>query len=229
MFAKLEDLEIVREFEEVETGKGSDALEQRPQLKAAINAVKALDGDVAVAVARLDRLSRDVHFISGLMVHRVPFIVADLGPRVEPFMLHIYAALAEEERRKISSNTKAALAAAKAKGTWISRSGRTVSGLGNPRLDEARYVRIVERSRWFDEHEGEIRPVIEQAMANGAKSLDALATALNAAGVKAPGQAWYKTTVRAFLFRGGIWESEAYQWRRATLAQVAPKPRAPPP
>jgi hypothetical protein len=45
-----------------------------------------------VLVAKLDRLSRDVHFISGLMVHKVPFIVAELGPNVDPFMLHIYAA-----------------------------------------------------------------------------------------------------------------------------------------
>jgi DNA invertase Pin-like site-specific DNA recombinase len=67
-----------------------------------------------VAVAKLDRLSRDVHFISGLMAHKTPFLVADLGPDVEPFLLHLYAALAEKERAVISQRTKAALAAAKA-------------------------------------------------------------------------------------------------------------------
>ena len=68
----------------------------------------------SVAVAKLDRLSRDVHFISGLMVHRIPFIVAELGADIDPFMLHIYAALAQKERALISERTKAALQAAKA-------------------------------------------------------------------------------------------------------------------
>ena len=54
-----------------------------------------------IAVAKLDRLSRDVHFISGLMVHRIPFIVAELGADIDPFMLHIDAALAQKERALI--------------------------------------------------------------------------------------------------------------------------------
>jgi putative SOS response-associated peptidase YedK len=60
-------------------------------------------------VAKLDRLSPDVHFISSLMSHRTPFIVADLGVDADPFMLHLYAALAEKERRLISQRTKDAL------------------------------------------------------------------------------------------------------------------------
>jgi DNA invertase Pin-like site-specific DNA recombinase len=63
----------------------------------------------SVAVAKLDRLSRDVHFISGLMVHRVPFVAAELGPDVDPFILHLFAALAEKERAMISTRSKAAL------------------------------------------------------------------------------------------------------------------------
>jgi DNA invertase Pin-like site-specific DNA recombinase len=114
LFAEANGFEIVAEFREVETGKGADALERRPQLAAALKAAKK--AKCAVAVAKLDRLSRDVHFISGLMVHKVPFIVAELGPNVDPFMLHIYAAVAEQERRKIAERTKAALAAAKARG-----------------------------------------------------------------------------------------------------------------
>jgi DNA invertase Pin-like site-specific DNA recombinase len=70
----------------------------------------------AVAVAKLDRLSRDVHFISGLMAHRVSFVVAELGADADPFLIHIYAALAQKERALISQRTKAALAAAKARG-----------------------------------------------------------------------------------------------------------------
>lgn len=70
-------------------------------------------------VAKLDRLSRDVAFVSGLMAQRVPFIVAELGPDVDPFMLHLYAALAEKERALIAACTKDALAAAKARGTRL--------------------------------------------------------------------------------------------------------------
>jgi DNA invertase Pin-like site-specific DNA recombinase len=113
-FAQTEGLTITREFVEVETGKGSDALDRRPQLKAALAAARKLK--CHVAVAKLDRLSRDVHFISGLMAHKVPFLVAELGPDVDPFVLHLFAALAEKERALISTRTRQALAAAKARG-----------------------------------------------------------------------------------------------------------------
>jgi DNA invertase Pin-like site-specific DNA recombinase len=69
-----------------------------------------------VVVAKLCRLSRDVAFISGMMAHRVPFIVAELGADADPFMLHIYAALAEKERALIGERTRAALAQKKAQG-----------------------------------------------------------------------------------------------------------------
>ena len=72
-----------------------------------------------VLVSKLDRLSRDVAFVSGLMAQRVPFIVAELGRDADPFMLHLYAALAEKERRLISERTKAALAIRKASGTKL--------------------------------------------------------------------------------------------------------------
>ena len=125
-FAKAEGLELAREFVEVETGKGSDALDRRPQLKAALAAARKLK--CPVAVAKLDRLSRDVHFISGLMAHRVAFVVAELGADVDPFILHLFAALAEKERSLISSRTRQALAAAKARGVT----------LGSPKLSKAR-------------------------------------------------------------------------------------------
>jgi DNA invertase Pin-like site-specific DNA recombinase len=73
----------------------------------------------SVVVAKLDRLSRDVAFISGLMAQRVRFIVAELGRDADPFMLHLYAALAEKERRLISERTKGALAAKKAAGARL--------------------------------------------------------------------------------------------------------------
>ena len=103
-FAAAEDFEIVETFVEVETGKGADALDRRPQLAAAINAARRAKG--RIIVAKLDRLSRDVAFICDLMAQRVPFIVTELGADADPFMLHIYAALAEKERALISARTK---------------------------------------------------------------------------------------------------------------------------
>ena len=70
-------------------------------------------------VSKLDRLSRDVAFVSGLMAQRVPFIVAELGRDADPFMLHLFAALAEKERRLISERTRAALQAKKAAGAKL--------------------------------------------------------------------------------------------------------------
>ncbi len=98
-------------------GQGSNALAERPELRAAL--AQAMRLACPVAVAKLDRLSRDVHFISGLMAHRVDFVVAELGADVPTFMLHIYAAVAQEERRMISERTKAALKAAKARGVRL--------------------------------------------------------------------------------------------------------------
>ena len=99
-FAAREGLTISGWFTENESGKGSDALERRPALAAALKA--AAKQGAFVVVAKLDRLSRDVHFISGLMAHKVPFVVTELGMQTNPFELHLRAAFAEEERRKIS-------------------------------------------------------------------------------------------------------------------------------
>ena len=108
-FAEAEGITLIAEYVEIETGKGADALDRRPQLSAAL--AQARKAKCPILVAKLDRLSRDVHFISGLMAHKVPFIVAELGADVDPFLLHIYSALAEKERALISARTKAALAA----------------------------------------------------------------------------------------------------------------------
>jgi DNA invertase Pin-like site-specific DNA recombinase len=116
-FAKAEGYKLVETFQEIETGKGADALDRRPQLTAALALAKKYRAPIIVA--KLDRLSRDVHFISGLMTHRTPFIVAELGADADPFMLHLYAALAEKERRLISQRTKDALAAKKAQGVKL--------------------------------------------------------------------------------------------------------------
>jgi hypothetical protein len=86
-FAKAEGFKLVERFTEHESGKGADALARRPKLADAIKVAKKAGGPVIVS--KLDRLSRDVHFISGLMAHKVPFIVSELGADADPFMLHL--------------------------------------------------------------------------------------------------------------------------------------------
>ena len=172
-YAAQNGLEIVSSFTEVETGKGSDALERRPQLAAALAAAKRLK--CSVLVAKLDRLSRDVHFIAGLMVQRVPFLVAELGADVDPFMLHIYAALAEKERRMISERTRAALQARKKQGAL----------LGNrTNLAEAQAkgsARVAEDALRFAEN---VLPIIERIRASGVTSLRGIAAVLDARGIR---------------------------------------------
>src|SRR5215472_12641256 len=112
-FAEAEGFRFVQTFTETESGADGT----RPELNSAI--ALAAKRKAPIIVAKLDRLSRDVHYISGLMKHRVPFIVTELGAETDPFLLHIYAALAEKERALISRRTKDALAAAKARGVVI--------------------------------------------------------------------------------------------------------------
>src|SRR3954463_10625803 len=190
-FAEAERLTIVAEFVEIETGKGSDALDRRPQLAAALAAARA--AKCSVLVSKLDRLSRDVAFVSGLMAQRVPFIVAELGRDADPFMLHLYAALAEKERRLISERTKAALAAKKAAG----------ASLGNPvnlRLAGAsgRAVSVAAA----DGLARSLSPVLHSIRAEGALTLRAMAASLNRRGIKSSrGGEWYPSSVANLLSR----------------------------
>lgn len=81
-FAQAEGLTIIAEYTEAETGKGSDALDRRPQLAAALAAARK--AKCSIVVSKLDRLSRDVAFVAGLMAQRVPFMVAELGRDADP-------------------------------------------------------------------------------------------------------------------------------------------------
>lgn len=189
-FAGAEGFTLGPVFVEVETGKGADALERRPQLAAALN--EARRQRCSVAVAKLDRLSRDVHFISGLMAHRVPFVVAELGADVDPFILHLFAALAQKERAMISARTKAALAAARARGVT----------LGGPDLSKARKRAIASIKALADQHADNVLPVIREVRRAGATSLRQIADALNARGISTPrGGRWYASSVRNALER----------------------------
>src|SRR5215211_1011567 len=190
-FAEAEGLEIVSEYVETETGKGADALDRRPQLAAALAAARL--GKCPVVVAKLDRLSRDVAFVAGLMAQRVPFIVAELGADADPFMLHLYAALAEKERRLIAERTKAALAAKKASG----------AALGNPtNLDEAGALGRVRLSADADQFAANLLPIVLELRASGSRGYGFIASALNARGVRpARGGRWHVSTVQNLLAR----------------------------
>jgi DNA invertase Pin-like site-specific DNA recombinase len=191
-FAEAEGLSILGEYVEVETGKGADALDRRPQLAAALAAARK--AKAPVVVAKLCRLSRDVAFVSGLMAQRIPFIVAELGADADPFMLHVYAALAEKERAMIADRTRAALAAKKAQGT----------ALGNrTNLAEAQAMGNEANRAAADAFAANVLPVVRQIKAAGATTPRAIAAALNARGIRtARGGTWHDSTVRNLLARG---------------------------
>jgi DNA invertase Pin-like site-specific DNA recombinase len=190
-FAEAEDIRLIAEFVEAETGKGADALDRRPQLAAALAAAKS--AKCAVLVSKLDRLSRDVAFVSGLMAQRVPFIVAELGRDADPFMLHLYAALAEKERRLISERTKAALAAKKAQG----------SSLGNPKnLAAAGSIGRQALAASADAFAAGLLPIVRALQSSGATTLEALTRGLNERGVRpARGTRWHVSSVANLLSR----------------------------
>jgi DNA invertase Pin-like site-specific DNA recombinase len=190
-FAASEGLTIVGEYTEAETGKGADALDRRPQLAAALAAARA--AKCFIVVSKLDRLSRDVAFVAGLMAQRVPFIVAELGRDADPFMLHLFAALAEKERRLISERTKAALQAKKA-------AGAKLGNLAN--LTEAGSAGRVIQVRTADQFAASVLPILGAIRKNGASSLAEIADALNARGVRsASGGKWHRSAVRNLLAR----------------------------
>jgi DNA invertase Pin-like site-specific DNA recombinase len=190
-FAEPEGFKIIAEYVEAETGKGADALDRRPQLAAAL--AEARRAKCSVLVSKLDRLSRDVAFVSGLMAQRVPFIVAELGRDADPFMLHLYAALAEKERRLISERTKAALAAKKASGAKLGNpSNITAAGGYGRRLQIAA----------ADQFASGLLPVIEAIRTTGATTLEAITRALNERGIRpARGTRWYASSVANLLSR----------------------------
>jgi DNA invertase Pin-like site-specific DNA recombinase len=193
-FADAESLAIAAEFVEFESGKGADALERRPQLAAALAAAKS--SKCSLVVAKLDRLSRDVAFVSGLMAQRVPFIVAELGRDADPFMLHLYAALAEKERGLISERTRGALADLKAAG----------ARLGNPHnLDHAGSLGRAALARAADEFASGLIPVIQAIRATGALTLGSIATELNGRGIRsARGGKWHRSSVANLLARVNV-------------------------
>lgn len=192
-FARREGIQVTAWHTEVETGKGSDALERRPRLAEALEAAKKLKGPVLVS--KLDRLSRDVHFISGLMAQRVEFIVAELGKQADPFVLHLFAALAEKERQLISERTKQGLAAARAKGKQLGTAARKPSTTQLERAGVASALRA-------DEFAKTVRPHIRSAMTDAEDSYTKAAAILNQGRqLSAEGRPWDRRSVAAAVRR----------------------------
>lgn len=174
---------ILAEYTEIESGKRH---ENRPELTAAIEESKRLGA--TLLIAKLDRLTRNVHFISGLMDADVDFRAAD-APYANRLTIHIMAAFAEHEARAISDRTKVALAALKARGVK----------LGNPRwkecIDKARKARI----RGRELATTPMLQMMERQRIEGG-SYRAIAERLNELGLKTPGgKHWYASTVRAAM------------------------------
>ncbi len=173
--------ELAAEYTEIESGKSH---KNRPQLLAAIAASKRLGA--TLVIAKLDRLARNVHFISGLMESHVDFVACDM-PAANKLTLHIMAAMAEHEREMISQRTKAAMAAAKERGTR----------LGNPHWEEALKKA---RARRHPQHAAaQVLTILKNSREQG-KSLRAIAAELNALGLKTPtGAAWHASSVSTQL------------------------------
>jgi DNA invertase Pin-like site-specific DNA recombinase len=197
VFAAREGLTISQWFTEAESGKGADALKLRPQLAEALKAARKAKGPVLVA--KLDRLSRDVHFISGLMAERVEFIVTELGRQADPFVLHLYAALAEKERNMISERTKAGLASTKAHGTKLgmhARSKKDVRRISQRGADANKAAALgrLTSLRW----------AIESALKD-APSLRQAVELLNTRGVPSPaGGRWHQPSLTKAADRLGL-------------------------
>jgi DNA invertase Pin-like site-specific DNA recombinase len=179
--------DLIAEFTEVESGKSAD----RPELAKALEACRRQKA--TLVIAKLDRLSRNLAFIATLMDSGVAFVAVD-NPHANKLTVHILAAVAEHEREMISERTKAALAAAKARGTR----------LGNPRLSEAAALGRTSHKAATACRDANLLPVIREVQAAGFESRNAIAAELNRRGVKtARGNAWTHVQVGMVLERAG--------------------------
>lgn len=164
------------EFCEVETAKGANALEKRPQLRLALEMCKRTGA--TLLNAKLDRLARNVHFVSGLIETGVDFIAADM-PNANKVMIQMHAVMSEWERDQISERTRAALAAAKARGVVLGATG-----------PQNLRQHVQERRQAAEAFRQRLRPVLDGLMANGL-SRRAMVLELNSLGIRAA--------------RGGLW------------------------
>ena len=176
------------------------AAKRRPQLAAALDRCR-LTG-ATLLIAKLDRLARSVALVSSLMETRVPFVAADM-PEANRLTVHVIAAVAEHERHLISERTRAALAAAKARGVqlggdrgWRPTPAHAATARAVLRAEAARRAAL-------------LLPAVERARAAGAGTLAGIAAALEREGVRAPrgGSRWTATAVRRVLARANGWRA----------------------
>lgn len=188
---------LLEEVTEVESGKHSD----RPQLALALALCRL--HKATLVVAKLDRLARNVHFLSGLMESGVEFHACDT-PGANRFTIHVLAAVAENEAQSISARTKAALAAAKARGTVL---GGDRGNLTDALRKRARKNSAKVRQQQAAKRASDLMPIIQKLRAGGATSLRQLAGALTAHGIPAP--------------RGGEWQAVQVQRVLAAAEKLA--------
>lgn len=187
-FVKRDGWDLIGEFAEVETGKGRDAQSIRPQLAQALKLAR--QKKAVLIIAKLDRLARNVAFISNLMDAGVDFVACDM-PNANRLTVHILAAVAEDEARRISERTKAALAAKKARGEIM----------GNPQSPETMNAPRIAKAEAFAES---MRSTMEDLLRRGL-SQRKIAEELNARGIKsARGKGWSLSSVQNCLKRLGL-------------------------
>jgi DNA invertase Pin-like site-specific DNA recombinase len=186
------DWRIVAEFTEVESGKRAD----RPKLAEALKTCRVLGA--TLIIAKLDRLARNVHFVSGLMESGVEFTAVDF-PQANRLTVHILAAVAEYEARAISDRTRAALAAAKARGV------RLGGDRGARLTTEARRVGAKAVAERANARAVDLAPIVAELRAAGVTSLRAIAGALSDRGIRTPRGVgrWHAGTVAQLLARLG--------------------------
>lgn len=185
--------DLIREVLEIESGKRND----RPALAQALRVCR--QQKATLIIAKLDRLARNVAFIANLMESGVEFVAVDM-PQANKFTVHIMAAVAEQEAEAISKRTKAALQAAKERGTK----------LGGRRVSASRFVEIQAQARQAHSAEAArgaatVLPVMEEIRRKGARTLRAIAAELNSREIDAPrGGGWSAGQVRRVLITGGL-------------------------
>jgi DNA invertase Pin-like site-specific DNA recombinase len=184
---------LIGEYVEIESGKANE----RPKLAAALHMAKVTGAKLIVA--KLDRLSRNVAFTAALQDSHVSFVCADM-PEATEFTIHILAAVAQHERKAISARTKAALQAAKRKGTLLGNpnGARALRKAGKGNAAAVKRIKKKAESR-----AEQLAPIIGDIRASGVTSLQGIARELNARGMQtARGGQWHASTVRLLLARG---------------------------
>jgi len=192
--------QLAAEFTEVESGRKND----RPELAKALATCRRTGA--ALIIAKLDRLARNVAFVSNLMEAGVEFTAVDF-PTANRLTIHILAAVAEHEREMISARTKAALAAAKARGTRLGNP----NGLSAEARTRGTAVAVAKRKAAVAERAADLAPIIAEIKASGRTSLRAIAAELDARGIPAP--------------RGGKWTAPAVMRLTAADPEVAARAR----